>query len=178
MVKIRLIPVGLVDLKILKYIKEGLEDIIGFPVIITKELIPLPKEAYNPLRKQYNSTYILKLISSISHLKGYQKVLGIVDVDAYVSGLNFVFGEAILGGNAAVIYLARLRQEFYDLPPDQNIFLLRTLKEALHELGHTFGLTHCPNPLCVMHFSNSILDTDRKLAKYCAKCSQKLRSMF
>jgi len=35
----------------------------------------------------------------------------------------------------------------------------RVIKEAVHELGHAFGLTHCENSKCVMHFSNSLQDT-------------------
>lgn len=44
------------------------------------------------------------------------------------------------------------------------------MKEAVHELGHTFGLVHCIDPKCVMFFSNSLADTDNKNTKFCKKC--------
>jgi archaemetzincin len=50
-------------------------------------------------------------------------------------------------------------------------------KETLHELGHILGLEHCPNPRCVMSFSNSIYDVDRKEARFCEMCKKKLVSM-
>jgi archaemetzincin len=63
-----------------------------------------------------------------------------------------------------------LEQDFYHLPPDHHLFLLRTVKEAIHELGHTGGLEHCPDPRCVMYFSNTLADTDHKDYQFCARC--------
>jgi predicted Zn-dependent protease len=102
-------------------------------------------------------------------------IFGICNFDAYSSGLNFVFGQASsLMGGVAVIYLPRLRQEFYGLDADTYIFNERVLKEATHEVGHAFGLGHCPKQSCVMHFSNSLVDTDRKAKGFCIVCSNKL----
>ncbi len=97
-------------------------------------------------------------------------------MDLYTRGLNFVFGQARLGGREAVISLARLHQSFYGLPEDEELLLERSLKEAVHELGHTWGLAHCPDHLCVMHFSNSLRDTDVKTARFCSKCFSILKS--
>ena len=54
--------------------------------------------------------------------------------------------------------------------------LLKQVKEAVHELGHTRGLGHCADPRCVMAFSNSLADTDRKGKEFCARCTYKLRA--
>lgn len=102
------------------------------------------------------------------------RILLVVDQDLFVPDLNFVFGEAEIGGPAAIISLTRLRPEFYRLKPDRNVFRERTAKEAVHELGHTFGLVHCRNSSCVMFFSNSLLDTDRKKNDFCSACRRKL----
>jgi archaemetzincin len=98
------------------------------------------------------------------------KILAICDFDAYSDELNFVFGEARLDGSICAIYLPRLRQEFYGLKPDGSLFYNRLVKEAVHELGHTFGLSHCKNMKCVMHFSNSLSDTDIKTNQLCDVC--------
>ena len=87
-------------------------------------------------------------------------ILGICDFDAYSCGLNFVFGQASVTVGLAVVYLPRLRQEFYGLRADASIFIERVLKEATHEVGHAVGLERCPKQSCVMHFSNSLVDTD------------------
>ena len=89
---------------------------------------------------------------------------------AYSDKLNFVFGEALLDGSIYAIYLPRIRQEFYGLKPDKSLFYQRIVKEAVHELGHAFGLNHCENIKCVMHFSNSLYDTDIKTNHLCNVC--------
>jgi len=95
-------------------------------------------------------------------------------VDIFAPGLNFVFGEADITGKRALISLQRLRQEFYGLPKNENLFQERALKEAVHELGHIYGLKHCFNLTCVMHFSNSLRDTDLKGWDFCCICQRKV----
>ncbi len=133
----------------------------------------LPEEAYNRKRNQYLSTAILRSLLERKEYLPYEKILGVTDVDLYVPELNFVFGEA--SQKAAVISLTRLRQEFYGLAQDQNLFYRRALTEAVHELGHTFGLSHCRDSRCVMFFSNSLADTDRKGPEFCPECRRKIR---
>lgn len=169
-------PLGLVSQDLLFDLKTYLIKVIDVDVYIANKSIEIPRAAFNPVRGQYNSTYILNYLKvSSSHLP-YDKVIGIADIDAYVEGLNFVFGEAELGGRVGVVYLGRLRPEFYGGEEDYELLLIRTLKEVLHELGHTFGLLHCANRRCVMTFSNSIFDTDYKEANFCKECSKRLNA--
>ena len=102
------------------------------------------------------------------------KLLALCKFDAYSNGLNFVFGQAHINGKVAAVYLPRLSQEFYGLEKNDNLFLQRMLKEAVHEIGHAFGLGHCPISQCVMHFSNSISDTDAKVKDFCQDCRIKI----
>jgi len=118
-------------------------------------------------------TTILNALMEQKEYAPYEKILGIVDHDLFVPELNFVFGEA--SPKAVVISLTRLRQTFYHLPENQNLFHQRVLTEAVHELGHTYGLGHCGNPRCVMFFSNSLMDTDRKGSGFCPSCKNKLQ---
>jgi archaemetzincin len=164
---ILLVAVGKVDRKVFDFLKEELKKTFNRPVWVGEGL-PDPDYAFNSKRKQYLSTAILKSLLDEKGRTLYEKMLGIVDHDLYVPEMSFVFGEA--GRKVAVISLARLRQEFYHLPPDHDLFQKRVLTEAVHELGHTYGLRHCENPRCVMFFSNHIKDTDRKGPDLCPKC--------
>jgi archaemetzincin len=84
--------------------------------------------------------------------------------------LTFVFGEAQLDGNCAVVSTARLKEEFYGLPRREELFLERLIKEAAHELGHTFGLRHCMDWRCVMASSHAVERLDVKGAEFCKAC--------
>jgi archaemetzincin len=135
-----------------------------------------PTYLYDKLRKQWISPRILDWLLQTNNPDSNTKILAICDLDAYSDELNFVFGEAYLGGRVAAIYLPRLRDEFYVKKLDTNkLFEQRVIKEAVHELGHAFGLTHCENSKCVMHFSNSLQDTDFKDHKFCERCNKILK---
>ena len=102
-------------------------------------------------------------------------MLAVESVDLYAGNLNFVFGEADPGTGIAVVSTHRLRPEFYGEAPSPELFFSRLVKESVHESGHTFGLGHCPDPACVMHFSNSVFNTDLKGPDLCPQCKFKLK---
>ena len=134
--------------------------------------IALPRDSWNRDRGQHLTSLLLTELSPLP--RSGDRALGVVDVDIFAPGLNFVFGQADISGKRALISLKRLRQEFYGLYRDEDLFLQRALKEAVHELGHTYGLGHCPDPSCVMHFSNSLPDTDLKGRNFCSFCQEKV----
>ncbi len=146
--------------------------------------ISLEQSFYNPIRRQYNASKILSQIIHHAQDKQSLRTLGILDSDIYSSPLNFVFGIATnpkteLQGLpiVALISITRLRETFYRRSENKALFELRILKEAIHELGHTFSLEHCNNS-CIMRFSNTIKDTDNKSPQFCDSCLKKLDNFF
>ncbi|MDW8354714.1 MAG: archaemetzincin family Zn-dependent metalloprotease [Bryobacterales bacterium] len=128
-----------------------------------------PAPFYDPDRGQYWSTAILRHLAA-RFSDAPARVLGVADVDLFVPVLTFVFGEAQLEGRCAVISLCRLREEFYGLPPNPERLLERAVKEAVHELGHTFGLRHCRDWRCVMASTHAVERLDLKEADFCPAC--------
>jgi archaemetzincin len=156
--RLEILPIGDVDPKILEILESDLNLI--FSEIEILQPIPLMKNSYNAHRDQYLSDDFLRKVKRMT--TGY--ALGVTEVDLYTYNLNFVFGQAELPGRAAIISLNRLHDR------KAEIFRRRMLIEAIHELGHTLGLKHCNDSHCVMHFSNSLEDTDIKKEKYCKRC--------
>lgn len=165
-------PIGGVDPQIIDSISESLE--AAFKVKVSRgKGLPEPRHAYDPARKQYRAAAFLRELRA-SRKGEHETLLGVTMEDLYATGLNYVFGEADIFAGVAVIALARLRQEFYGYAPDAGMLAERAVKEAVHELGHAGGLDHCPDPGCVMFFSNSVLDTDKKGKGFCGICSETL----
>jgi len=125
-----------------------------------------PGDAYDARRRQFSSGRILRWLASLLPEDG-SKVLGVTDVDLFMPVLTFVYGEAQLGGRAAVVSMARLLDE---RGPRSPLLVARLAKEAVHELGHTFGLLHCEQNPCVMSRSANLAQVDRKGTTLCHDC--------
>ncbi len=158
---------GDVDREAAAAIGERLEREFGAPVRGME--LPDAEFAYNAARKQCGSIPVLELLIR-SCPEDALKLIALTERDLFIPVLTFVYGHAQLGGRSAVVSLARLRQEFYGLPPNQEVFLHRAVKEALHETGHTFGLVHCPTTACAMSLATNIRQIDSKQTAFCAAC--------
>jgi len=160
-----------VDRVALAAVTERVAGEFGVPV---REIeLPGLQFAFDAARGQYGSIAVLEMLVRLCPGDAY-KLLGLTERDLFIPVLTFVFGHAQLGGRAAVVSLARLRQEFYGLQPDREVFLERVHKEVLHECGHLFGLVHCPDGRCAMSLSAGVRQIDHKRAAFCARCAVRI----
>jgi archaemetzincin len=165
---LQLLPIGNVDDGLLKDLRPAAEEILGTPCRVLPVRLD-PEFAFHGERQQYHSSEILGHMQSFVTGETW-RVLGVGDVDLYIPILTFVFGEAQMGGRCAVISTHRLRQEFYGLPSDEELFRQRVLKEAVHEVGHTLNLTHCHAYKCAMASSHAVEWIDLKDSTLCGPC--------
>jgi archaemetzincin len=166
-------PIGSVDQGILKHLRMCISNNCDFVCRVSPAL-EHPDYAYDTGRRQYDSKSILKrLLECCPH--DTLRFMGVTAVDLYIPILKYVYGLAQLEGRCSLISIHRLRPEFYEHPPNPDLLLSRVEKTALHELGHTFGLTHCRVRQCVMHSSTRIEDTDFKKPQFCPTCFELMR---
>jgi archaemetzincin len=176
-----LVAIGSLPAEALKWIETATAEWFPLPIRRLPPL-PVPESAYDAKRGQYQSVEIMKMLGQ--HMLGQHaprdasRVLGVTDVDLAIPMLSFLFGQAQLDGPIAVVSLCRLHPEFYGLPPQESVLRDRTVKEALHELGHTFGLVHCSEPKCAMSLATHIALVDAKTQQYCARCGMQLVHRF
>lgn len=165
---LQLVRVGECDPRTLDRIGPTLSERMGVPWDVLPRVFNVDF-ALHAERQQYHSTEILARMHALAGPPTW-RLLGVTDCDLYIPILTFVFGEAEMGGKVSLVSTHRLRQEFYGLPPQEELTHDRVLKEALHELGHTLNLRHCDDWRCAMAASHAVEWIDLKSAELCEAC--------
>lgn len=164
---IRLVPVGATDRHLLDAARRALTIELRAPCRDAVRTLD-PQFAFHPERGQYHSTLLVERLSQLGSKD--ELTVGVTPVDLFMPVLTFVFGEAQLGGSAAIVSYHRLRQSFYGLPEDDELTARRLSKEAVHEAAHIVGLTHCDDYECVLASSHAVEWLDVKSSALCERC--------
>lgn len=163
---------GGIDPALLWFVAQGLRRYLPLSQVLLEAGEGLdPSFALDPRRGQARAEMVLDRL--VWHKPEQANLLGICDVNLFAPGFAFVFGLSAPRQGAAVISLARLSGSRG--PMREDLRRIRALKEAIHEVGHLLGLTHCRNASCIMHFSETIADSDRKGPDFCPRCRRRLR---
>jgi archaemetzincin len=124
---------------------------------------------YDLSRSQYNGNRLLHEVDE-RFSSNWTKTLGILNVDLFIPILTYIFGQAFLNGKSGIASIYRLGNERYGMAANESLLIERFRKEAIHELGHTFGLIHCHDQDCVMRSSTYVEDIDQKSHHLCKNC--------
>lgn len=168
---VHLLPVGSIDGALLEFVRDSLPKSLH----VNCEILPFrldPAPSYHTERQQFHSSELLERARRLVRSKDW-RFLAIANVDLYIPILQYVFGEAQIGGPCALVSTFRLRQEFYGLDPDDALLRGRLLKESMHELGHTLDLHHCEDYQCAMASSHSVEWIDLRETNWCESCHAK-----
>lgn len=167
-----LVSCGLFEKKLTGSVAADVSRELHYPVELRECSLDI-SHFYNPGRRQYNANKLLDAITQRAPADAL-KVIGMVRVDLYIPILTYIFGQAKLGGYTGVASLYRLRNEHYGLERDYDLLIQRFSRVIIHELGHSFGLIHCKNPVCVMRSSTYVEDLDQKDKSFCHRCRAEL----
>jgi len=169
-----IVPVGDVDAAVKREASSSLRSVFDAEVTV-HETESVPAGSYVAGREQYRAEEFIDLATRIG---AGAKNIAITPKDLFYHQRNYVFGLAYLDGNGSVISTYRLRTSSdggFSNQSASEIFGDRVRKEVVHEIGHTLGLEHCDNERCVMNFSPTVRQVDRKEETLCGSCHRTVR---
>ena len=173
------LPLGNADRILIEGLRSPLQQTFQSPGEIREPRLDIAP-FYDESRGQFDSTQILQFLQRTELVRenggrlASSTLLAILSNDLFIPILTYVFGEAELNGSVAVVSYHRLQNELYGLPKNRGLLEERLQKEAVHELGHVYGLVHCTDHQCVMHTSTYVEDIDLKTNRFCNQCARHL----
>ncbi len=166
-------PLGPVKTEIIEQVSAGIRSLYSLEVVVLPER-PLPKTAFYPPRNRYKAEDLIDLLAAGSP-REISKIIALTRSDISVTtdeGKDWgIMGLGQLGGRACLVSTFRLRHG----QPTEEVFLARLIKVVNHELGHTFGVDHCPTVGCLMQDKRGkVASVDGETGKPCANCTKRL----
>ncbi|MCC6747259.1 MAG: matrixin family metalloprotease [Deltaproteobacteria bacterium] len=136
--------------------------------------MPLPEAAYYAPRKRYRAEKLLEHLAQRLPAGG-KRILGLTAVDISTTKGSVedwgIMGLATLDGRVGVISAFRARKGAKSARHARE----RLAKVAVHELGHTLGLEHCPVRGCLMEDARGKVATCDREHDLCPRCRAFLR---
>jgi archaemetzincin len=129
----------------------------------------LPAEAYYKPRHRYRAEKLLTFLHSRIPFDGW-RILGLTATDISTTkdaSVDWgVLGLGELPGKASVISSFRCKKT----ARGPQHAMVRVAKVAVHEIGHTLGLPHCPNLNCLMEDALGKVATVDREHDFCTRC--------
>lgn len=160
---LKLLPLGEIENKMMQEVYQKLQRTHSNVTLLNRE--PLPVFAYYPPRNRYRADSIIRWLQQ--RASANETYIAVTNADISTTKEPYKdFGVMGLGyqpGNACVASMYRLKNK-------NNLY-----KVAIHELGHTTGLPHCPGKTCYLRDAKGGDPTDEE-KEFCTNCTQYLKS--
>lgn len=151
-----------------------ISQILDIPVDVCEN--PVLYNGFDRSKNQFDASAILSCLDIFSRRNEEKRfILLVIGDDIYRPNTRFVFGLSRPATGTAVISAARLKNEYWGLPPDEKMLIDRLSREGAHELGHLLHLNHCDNSSCIMSNPSTLDDLDGKKALLCSECTKKIQ---
>jgi archaemetzincin len=153
-------------------VKRGLVEFYGLEVRVLPR-VPLPQAAWYPRRQRWRAEKLLEFLDTRIPDDG-ERILGLTASDISTTKGPYddwgVLGLGELPGRSCVISSFRVKRRARDpLVPRE-----RLAKVAVHEIGHTLGLDHCPTTGCLMEDAEGQVTTSDREWDLCPRCRAKV----
>jgi archaemetzincin len=133
----------------------------------------LPSAAYYSPRRRYRAERLLAALDGMVPPDGY-RILGLTGVDISTTKGPYadwgVMGLGSIDGKTCVLSSFRCVRG----AKNSEHATIRFGKTAVHELGHTFGLPHCPTRGCIMEDGHGTVMTSDRVYDLCSACRLRL----
>jgi archaemetzincin len=133
----------------------------------------LPASAWYAPRSRYRAEKLLMTLG-VWKPAGVHKIIGVTSKDISTTKGPYpdwgIFGYGNIAGPACVVSDFRLKKN-----TDASGLRRRLSWVVAHELGHTFGLEHCPSRGCLMEdAAGQVATVDRSSGVFCPVCRKRL----
>ncbi len=139
---------------------------------------PLPDAAWYPPRKRYRAEKLLDFLEE-RRPDPESRIIGITPSDISTTKGRYedwgILGLASMDGTVCVVSTFRTWNKSVGTPEEKaTLARYRFAKTVVHELGHNFGLEHCPNRGCLMEDGQGTVTTSDREYTFCDACRRAL----
>jgi archaemetzincin len=171
-------PLGKFDIQLAEKIREKIAAAYDVETVMLTGR-ELPAAAYYSARGRYRAEKLALFLDNID--TQHSKVLGLTELDISTTKPPYedwgIFGLAYVGKRPCVISTYRLGRG-RQARVGQDLFFHRLMKVIYHELGHTFGLDHCPHQGCIMEDCQGTIRIVDRMNGFCPECKKKLGALY
>lgn len=166
---VRIVPVGELERTVLDNVANALHRQYGLETDIESPLA-YSEVDINSAAAPYSAG---KILAAPTHRSPEQIILLITRLPITHNDRKFIFGLADPDSSSCVISTHQLFQSADNgTYTDPETAIARVRKEAIHEVGHVLGQSHCGNQSCVMNFSINLNSVDDKSERLCPDCTE------